>query len=114
MPGPTPQTKEVAIVMLWRRVEGAVRSLSEVTPMRIEAVVHNMAMRRLHDGQFDRCDLTFRELSAIEDAISKSLIAQYHGRIAYPKAPDEPLEKPEEPAKTRARLVEEDEYELDD
>lgn len=112
--GPTPQTKEVAIVMLCDAVEGAVRSLSEVTPMRIEAVVHNMAIKRLQDGQFDRCDLTFRELSIIEDAISKSLIAQYHGRIAYPKAPDEPLDRPGDATRPTARLVDEDEYELDD
>jgi cyclic-di-AMP phosphodiesterase PgpH len=111
--GPTPETKEVAIVMLCDAVEGAVRSLSEVTPMRIEAVVHNMAIKRLQDGQFDRCDMTFRELSKIEDSISKSLIAQYHGRIAYPKAPDEPLDRPETP-KTPARQDDSDEYELDD
>jgi putative nucleotidyltransferase with HDIG domain len=111
--GPTPLTKEVAIVMLCDAVEGAVRSLTEVTPMRIEAVVHNMAMKRLQDGQFDRCDLTFRELSTIEDAISKSLIAQYHGRIAYPKAPDAPPARPDA-AKAPGRPAEEDEYELDD
>jgi cyclic-di-AMP phosphodiesterase PgpH len=110
--GPTPRTKEVAIVMLCDAVEGAVRSLTEVTPMRIEAVVHNLAMRRLQDGQFDRCDMTFRELSTVEDAISKSLIAQYHGRIAYPKAPDEPV-RGLDVAQAQSPAAD-DEYELDD
>jgi len=87
-PGPRPQTKEAAIVMLADAVEGAVRSLTEVTPTKIETVVHNMAMRRLQDGQFDQCELTLRELSQIEASLSKSLTAQYHGRIAYPKAVD--------------------------
>ena len=91
-PGPKPRTKEAAIVMLADTVEGAVRSLPEITPSKIEAVVHNMAMRRLQDGQFDECDLSLRELSQIEKSISKILAAHYHSRIAYPKAPDEPLE----------------------
>jgi len=89
-PGPRPRTKEAAIVMLADTVEGAVRSLSEVTPTRIEAVVGNMAMKRLEDGQFDECDLSLRELHLIEASISKTLAAHYHGRIAYPKPPDRP------------------------
>ncbi len=92
-PGPKPRTKEAAIVMLADTVEGAVRSLPEVTPTKIEVVVHNMAMRRLQDGQFDECDLSLRELSRIETGMSKALAAHYHGRIAYPKAPDEPQDK---------------------
>jgi putative nucleotidyltransferase with HDIG domain len=87
--GPKPRTKEAAIVMLADTVEGAVRSVPEVTPTKIEAVVHNMAMKRLQDGQFDECDLSLRELSQIEASMSKTLAAHYHGRIAYPKAPDE-------------------------
>jgi len=91
-PGPKPKTKEAAIVMLCDAVESASRSLTELTPVRIEAVVHNMAMKRLQDGQFDECDLTLKELSLIEASLSKSLAAHHHGRIAYPKAPDEPIE----------------------
>ena len=93
-PGPKPRTKEAAIVMLADTVESAARSLTELTPGRIEAVVHNMAMKRLQDGQFDECDLTLRELSQIEASISKSLAAHHHGRIAYPTSPDGPAETP--------------------
>ena len=95
--GPKPRTKEAAIVMLSDSVEGAVRSLSDVTPTKIEAVVHNMAMKRLQDGQFDECDLSLRELSQIEASVSKTLAAHYHSRMAYPKAPDEPEEIPAAP-----------------
>ena len=87
-PGPKPRTKEAAIVMLADIVEGAIRALPEVTPTKIEAVVHNMAMKRLQDGQFDMCDLSLRELSQIEASMSKALAAHYHGRIKYPKQPD--------------------------
>jgi len=91
--GPKPRTKEAAIVMLSDTVEGAVRSLSDVTPTKIEAVVHNMAMKRLQDGQFDECDLSLRELSQIEASISKTLAAHHHGRVSYPQRPDMPEEK---------------------
>jgi len=91
-PGPKPRTKEAAILMLADTVEGAVRSLPEVTPTKIEAVVHNMSMKRLQDGQFDECDLSLRELSQIEASISKTLAAHYHSRIAYPQPPDVPPE----------------------
>lgn len=101
--GPKPRTKEAAIVMLADSVEGAVRSLSEVTPTRIETVVHSMAMKRLQDGQFDECDLTLRELSQIEASISKTLAAHYHGRIAYPK----PVAGPETAASQKEKDSEE-------
>lgn len=92
--GPKPKTKECAIVMLADAVEGAVRSLSDVTLAKVEVVVHNMAMKRLQDGQFDECDLTLRELSGIEASMAKALAAHYHGRIAYPTPPDEPMPRP--------------------
>ena len=91
-PGPKPLSKEAAIVMLADSAEGAVRSLGEVTPPKIETVVHNMAVKRLQDGQFDECDMSLRELSQIEASISKSLTAHHHGRIAYPQPLDEPEE----------------------
>ncbi|MBW8001424.1 MAG: HDIG domain-containing protein [Planctomycetes bacterium] len=90
--GPKPRAKEAAIVMLSDTVEGAVRSLAEVTPAKIETVVHNMAMKRLQDGQFDECDISLRELSLVEASISKTLAAHYHGRIAYPTPPDQARE----------------------
>lgn len=95
--GPKPRTKEASIVMLADAAEGAVRSLPEITPPKIDGVVHKMAMKRLQDGQFDECDLTLRELSQIEKSISKSLAAHYHGRVAYPdsKEDDKKDDKPE-------------------
>jgi putative nucleotidyltransferase with HDIG domain len=89
-PGPKPRTKEAAIVMLADVSEGAVRSLAEITPTKVEVVVHNIAMKRLQDGQLDECDLSLRELSTIEASIAKGLTAHYHGRIVYPSRPDIP------------------------
>jgi membrane-associated HD superfamily phosphohydrolase len=70
--------------MLADAVESCCRAMSEPTPARIESIVHDLAMKRLHDGQFDECDLTMRDLERIERALSKTLQGIYHGRIAYP------------------------------
>ncbi len=83
-PGPKPQTKEAAVLMLADAVEGASRALVEPTPARIESLVHDIAMKRLLDGQFDQCGLTLQELATIEDSLVKSLTAVYHGRVKYP------------------------------
>lgn len=85
-PGPKPQTREAAILMICDGVEGAARSLSEPTPVRLEQVVHTMAQKRLQDGQFDECNLTLQELHRIEQSMIKTLCAIYHGRIKYPSA----------------------------
>ena len=90
--GPKPLTKEAAIVMLADAAESTVRSLADVSTTKIEAVVHNIAMKRLQDGQFDECDISLRELSRIETSMSKSLAAHYHGRVAYPAKTVKPQE----------------------
>jgi putative nucleotidyltransferase with HDIG domain len=84
-PGPKPQTKEAAVLMLADAVESASRALVEPTPARIESLVHDIALKRLLDGQFDCCGLTLQELATIEDSLVKSLTAVYHGRIKYPE-----------------------------
>ncbi|MBE7508102.1 MAG: HDIG domain-containing protein [Planctomycetia bacterium] len=87
-PGPKPRSRESAILMLCDGVEGAVRALHEPTPSRIEAVVHEISMARLMDGQFDDSDITLKELFKVEQILVKSLCAFHHGRIAYPKVTD--------------------------
>lgn len=91
-PGPKPQSRETAILMICDAVEGAVRAMSEPTPGRIETVVSEIIRKRLVDGQFDECDLTFRELATVEKSVVKSLCGIYHARIRYP---EEPREEPE-------------------
>lgn len=83
-PGPKPLTREVAIVMLSDGVESAVRAMQQPTPARIEQLVSSIAQKRLIDGQFDECDLTFRDLETIERSLVKSLCGIYHARIQYP------------------------------
>src|SRR4051794_14198774 len=83
-PGPKPKSREIAVVMLADAVESTTRAMAEPNPARIESLVHDLAMKRLHDGQFDECDLTMRDLECVERALVKTLAGIYHGRIAYP------------------------------
>jgi cyclic-di-AMP phosphodiesterase PgpH len=84
-PGPKPQTKEAAVLMLADAVESASRTLVDPTPARIESLVRELAEYRLHGGQFDESGLTLRELRTIEKSMVMSLISIYHGRIKYPE-----------------------------
>jgi putative nucleotidyltransferase with HDIG domain len=83
-PGPKPQTREAAVLMLADAVESASRALVEPTPARIEGLVEEIAMKRLLDGQFDECGLTLKQLRVVQDSLIKSLTAVYHGRVKYP------------------------------
>lgn len=83
-PGPKPRSREVGILMLADCIESATRSMKEPTAGRIEALVHDLAMRRLLDGQFDDSDLTMRDLDRIEKSLTKTLLSIYHGRLSYP------------------------------
>jgi len=71
--------------MLCDGIEGASRTLPEPTPAKLEQLVRAMSQKRLTDGQFDECSITLQELHKIEQSIIKTLIAVFHGRIAYPK-----------------------------
>ncbi len=84
-PGPKPQTKEAAILMVADAVESASRTLSDPTPARLEGLVSDLVDKRLRDGQFDECGLTLREIAEIRESLIKSLIGIYHGRVKYPE-----------------------------
>lgn len=83
-PGPKPSTRESAVMMLADAAESASRTLSEPTPARIASLVHELAQKRLNDGQFDECGLTLEELKTVEKSLVKSVTAVYHGRVKYP------------------------------
>ena len=86
-PGPKPQHKETAILMLADSSEGATRSLSEHTPQQIEDMVRKVINNKFIDGQLDECNLTLREINIISMTFTRLLSAMYHNRVAYPQAP---------------------------
>ncbi len=91
-PGPKPKSRETAIVMIADVVESASRAMTDPAAHRIETLVHDLITKRLLDGQFDECDLTFAELEQIEKAMVKAVLSMYHGRLPYPT--NKPGEQP--------------------
>ena len=83
-PGPKPQFKEAAIMMLADSCEAAARSLARPDPENIRAIVVKIVDAILSDGQLDECDLTLKELTTIREAMISALTAIYHARIDYP------------------------------
>jgi len=83
-PGPKPQTREAAILMLADGVEASVRSLDEKDEESIRAMVDRIIDARVEDGQLDDADLTLRNIAQIKDAFVGQLLGMYHSRIKYP------------------------------
>lgn len=84
-PGPKPQSKEAAIIMIADSVEAAVRSIKDPTFDKIENMVNNIVKDKLNSDQLNECDLTFRDLETIKNCFLKVLKGIYHHRIEYPK-----------------------------
>jgi membrane-associated HD superfamily phosphohydrolase len=83
-PGPKPQSREAAILMLADGVEASVRSLDEKDEASIRAMVDRIVDARVEDGQLDDADLTLRNIAQIKDAFVGQLLGMYHSRIKYP------------------------------
>lgn len=84
-PGPKPNTKETALLMLADASESAVRAMTEPTPEKIENVVTNIINSRLKDGQLEESPLTFSDLTKIKHSFCTTLVGLHHKRIRYPK-----------------------------
>jgi putative nucleotidyltransferase with HDIG domain len=95
-PGPRPQTREAAIVMLADSIESTARSLTHSTPDRIRNVADKIINERFSDGQFDECDLTLRDLHTLADVITNSIVKMQHSRVAYPGTETMAGDRPEE------------------
>jgi len=83
-PGPKPQSREAAIIMLADGVEASVRSLDEKDEESIRAMVDRIVDARVEDGQLDDADLTLKHIAQIKDAFVGQLLGMYHSRIKYP------------------------------
>ena len=103
-PGPRPQAKEQAIVMLADSCEALVRAIQPETHEEIDELVNGVFAERLAEGQMDESDITMRELQVVAASFRSTLRAVYHPRIEYPDAP-EPSDAPGAPANTFAPAV---------
>jgi len=85
-PAKRPQSKEAAILMLADSTEAAVRSISRITPKKIEQMVSDIFEDKLKDGQLNETNMTIKEINTVKDTLVDGLISIYHSRLSY----DEP------------------------
>jgi putative nucleotidyltransferase with HDIG domain len=95
-PGPTPNTKETAIVMLADASEAIARSLAtsgeETSVEAIESAIEQLIRTRFDQGQFDHCDITARDLMMVRGVFARLLSGVHHARVAYPASVLLPVE----------------------
>ena len=84
-PGPNPQTREQAVVMMCDSVEAASRSLKEYTEESITQLVNRIVDSQLAEGHFKECPITFRDIADAKRILIDSLKTIYHTRISYPE-----------------------------
>jgi len=84
-PGPKPESKEAAIVMLADSIEAATRTITNITPETIEKVIREVIREKLTDGQLENSKLTLEELEKIAQSFIKTIIELRHPRIPYPR-----------------------------
>lgn len=97
-PGPKPNTKETAILMLADGCESAVRAIENADPVKVENLIDKIIQSRIDDGQLDESPLTFADINKIKEAFLSILLGQHHRRIRYPKQ-DEMEKGVEDPKK---------------
>jgi cyclic-di-AMP phosphodiesterase PgpH len=108
-PGPKPQTREAAIMMLADGVEATVRAKSQAGKLRsarpdqtgeerggqtIGEIVDQIVNERIASGQLDESPLTLHDLSVIKESFTNTLQGIYHPRVDYPQTRVRPAEEP--------------------
>jgi len=84
-PGPTPFSKETAILMMADSVEAASKSLKEPTSSMLDEFVEKIIDSQLNQGQFLNANITLKEIQRIKKVLKKKLNNMYHLRIEYPE-----------------------------
>lgn len=83
-PGPKPQRKETAIVMIADSLEAASRSLDEITPESLDNLITKIIGIKLAENQLDECGLTLGDLEVIKASFKEVLLSSLHSRPKYP------------------------------
>lgn len=82
-PGPKPNTKETAILMIADAVESAVRAAKNPSNEEIDEIISKIIKERLNDGQLDDSPLTLKDLKTVAETLSRMLRGMHHKRIKY-------------------------------
>ncbi len=96
-PGPKPQTRETAILMLADSVQAISQGKPPSSIEQTDQIVRGVINERLAEGQLDECNLTLRDLNRIRHSFVDVLQSMFHERIKYPVS-DSPSLLPEPPS----------------
>lgn len=83
-PGPKPQSKETALLMLADGCEAAVRANRPESPDQLNELVRKVIADRVAWGQLDECPLTVADLNKVRESFAATLQGMYHPRLRYP------------------------------
>ena len=83
-PGPKPQTRMAAIIMLADAVEAAARTLNDHSQEKLLELIQTIVANTTEDGQLSECDITLAEIDRISFSFLETLSGVYHARITYP------------------------------
>jgi putative nucleotidyltransferase with HDIG domain len=95
-PGPKPQSKETALLMLADGCEAAVRAGRPATPEEMTEIIRKVIADRISWGQLDECPLTLADLDKVRQSFGATLQGMFHPRLIYPdrsSKPDGELER---------------------
>ncbi len=84
-PGPKPNTKETAILMMADAVEARSRSLKEYTHESIDYMIEDMIDSQIADGQFKEAPISFQDVEMVKSVFKEKIKNIYHTRITYPE-----------------------------
>jgi putative nucleotidyltransferase with HDIG domain len=89
-PGPRPQSRETAVLMLADAAESAVRANQPQSEEEIDSIIGRIIQARLDKGQLDESGLTLTDLQTIRRTFVGRLKGIYHPRVLYPGDQAEP------------------------
>ena len=84
-PGPPPQSRETALLMIADGSEARARAERPQDEEAMRRIVLSTIEQAQKQGQLDNTNLTLRDLSVITDTFVTILRGTHHPRIAYPK-----------------------------
>ena len=84
-PGPSPRSKETAILMFADGIEAQARAERPRNDIEVRTLVRNVIERCQKDGELDNTPLSQYELASITDSFFNTLRVTYHPRLVYPK-----------------------------
>lgn len=83
-PGPKPQSRETAIVMLADVSEAVTHSMHDPTEQEVQEAIARVFQNRWDDGQFNESSLTYGELNKVQAAFVRVWRTLHHERLKYP------------------------------